>query len=67
MDRNLLFWSSEEVENHGTNTVAVTNSITLDHNVAIYAVYFIAGVKCIELVHLVYRLVQHKLKKKYAT
>lgn len=61
-----MFWSSEEIENRGTitNSVTVANAITLDHNDALYILYFIAFVKLIELFYIVYKSVVQNVKRR---
>lgn len=61
-----MFWSSEEITNHGTNDnkVTVANAITLDHNDAIYILYFIAFAKVIELLFMLYKGISHKVKRR---
>lgn len=61
-----MFWDkSEEINNEGTNSVTVSNSIRLDHDDLAYLLYFIAFVKLIELLFVIYKAVQHKVKKRY--
>lgn len=69
MARSLLFWdSSEEITSAGninSNSVIITEPVKIEHDLIVYAVCTIAAIKVAELLYLVYRTHQRRLKKKY--
>lgn len=63
-----MLWSSEEITNKGVNenTVTVANAITLNHDDAIYMLYFITFVKLVELLSIIYRSINKRMRRRYA-